>query len=363
MNVLMLSTDANILVPQSGVSKRMIAYGKNFTKLTIIVLGVGERTVLDLSEEVHVVFPGGRDKRDAYKNSFWESMREGRSLPAAVVSTQDPFFVGFVGWRVATALHVPLQSQLHTDVYSSGYMFSSIRHFFEACIAFFVLRNSSCVRVVSNRIMRSLWFVQNKRIQVLPITTAFGLGHTSSAQPSEFVDGTRIIMVSRLEPEKRIHLAIDALVDLPSSVHLYIVGTGSLESALKKRAEKNNIVERVHFLGWKESIAQYFEHADIFLQLSRYEGYGRSLVEAGLAACASISTDVGVVGDVFVHDTSVYVTKANRKAVTHAITALLENTDLRTRLGIGAKDAAEAHILSEESYMTRYRELLEQCVS
>lgn len=370
---LMLSTDAKILDAESAVQARMQTYGTLFEKLTILVLGVGDRQVLDLASNVRVVFPGGTSKKEAYKNAFLEGMREGRALaPSApegstdnlVVSTQDPFFLGFAGWRIARALHVPLQVQIHTDPFNPRYFLSSIRKFIEVIIAFFVIAQATRVRVVSERIARSLWFVDKEKVTILPIhDTSIENIATTFERPTAYDSAHPVIlMVSRLEPEKRVHVALEAMVHVPEA-HLYIVGSGSRENLLQKRARNLGIASRVHFMGWQTDLAPYYAHADIFLQLSRFEGYGMTLIDAGLAGLPIVTTDVGIVGEVYEKQYDVMVVRPLPYVIARALSGLLADANLRALMGGRARKKAQAVLLQKEAYKTAYQKAFTDCLN
>ncbi|XKT74500.1 MAG: glycosyltransferase [Patescibacteria group bacterium UBA2163] len=370
---LMLSTDAKILDADSAVQARMQSYGTLFEKLTILVLGVGERQVFELSSNVRVVFPGGASKKEAYSNAFLEGMREGRALaPHApekntdnlVVSTQDPFFLGFAGWRIARALHVSLQTQIHTDAFNPHYFLSSIRKFIEVFIAFFVIAQATRVRVVSKRIAKSLWFVNKEKITVLPIhDTSIEDVEVASKRPTAYnPEHPVILMVSRLEPEKRIHVALEAMVHVPEA-HLYIAGSGSRENLLKKRARNLGIASRVHFLGWQKDLASYYEHADIFLQLSRFEGYGMTLIDAGLARLPIVTTDVGVVGEVYEKQHDVLVVRPLPYVIARALSGLLADPNARVLMGGRARKKAHSVLMEKEAYKKAYQQAFTDCLN
>lgn len=356
----MLSTDVKILDTESAVAVRMRSYGRLFDRLTILILGTGERQVVGLSDSVRVLFPGGKSRREAFKNALWEGMREGRNLPADVVSVQDPFFVGFVGWRIAHALRAPLQVQIHTDFFNTAYAFMSVRKFVEVLLSMFIVSQASCVRVVSRRIERSIRFFGKKKLAVLPIRVFFS--EETYTRPAEYGDGPVILMVARLEKEKRVCLAIDALSDIPDA-HLYIVGDGSLRAKLEKQARNVALDTRVHFLGWRADLRPFYAHADVFLQLSLFEGYGLSLVEAGLASLPIISTDVGIIGDAYRNGESALVVSGSHFDTVSAITRLLRDSALRKRLGQKAHAAALSEMIDEETYLKRFKSTFEACAN
>jgi len=99
-------------------------------------------------------------------------------------------------------------------------------------------------------------------------------------------------MVSRLEKEKNIPLAISAMKDMTKKypkIGLVIVGSGSEKKNLKLN---NNVV----LDGWrdKETIYSYYKSADLLLVTSDYEGYGLTIIEALASGLPVLSTDVGI---------------------------------------------------------------------
>ena len=62
-------------------------------------------------------------------------------------------------------------------------------------------------------------------------------------------------------------------------VHLFILGEGSLEEKLKKRAEELNVQDRVHFT-YSYNIIEFYAIFDVFCLPSKYEGLPLVLIEA-----------------------------------------------------------------------------------
>jgi len=89
--------------------------------------------------------------------------------------------------------------------------------------------------------------------------------------------------VSRLSPEKNVHLVIEAYAELRKKFHvsnLRIIGVGPLEDDLKNLSIKLGIENEVEFLGKKKEIAEFMNDLDVFILASSFEGFGMVLVEA-----------------------------------------------------------------------------------
>lgn len=90
---------------------------------------------------------------------------------------------------------------------------------------------------------------------------------------------------------KNYKTAIEAIYKANNkNIHYLICGKGPEEQELKKLCKKLNIVDQVHFLGFRSDIKQLLCICDIFLFTSLQEGLPRSMMEAmasGLPCVAS----------------------------------------------------------------------------
>ncbi len=357
MRLLMLSSDAKIFEEGSRVGARMAQYGTIVGELTIVVIAGGERREKFLAPNVRVVQSGGKNKSNIFFNARRLLREIATSTSFDLVSVQDPFFIGMLGYGIAKARHIPLQVQLHTDCFSFGFLMESPRRIFEALIAIFILSRAQCIRVVSERIAKSVRKITKIPVTVLPIHTEYTpLMRNESERGSHTL---KLVSVSRLTKEKRMHLIIDAVAITPG-VELTIVGDGPLRKSLELRVQSLELKERVRFVGWQDP-AEYYAGADVLVHASQYEGYGAVLVEAALSELAIITTDVGVVGEVLENEKSALVVAGNKRAIGYAINRLVTDSKLRIRLASRAKEAASQNVISFEEYLACYQSALSQC--
>ncbi len=117
MRVLMIGTDRKVFEKGSAVRKRMIEYAASFGELVLIVFAKGalglEREVID---ERLTLIPTNSKNKLSY---IGDAVRIG-SLAAHpdVISTQDAAETGLAGYLLKRRLGVPLQVQIHTDIFS-----------------------------------------------------------------------------------------------------------------------------------------------------------------------------------------------------------------------------------------------------
>ncbi|HYD92915.1 MAG TPA: glycosyltransferase [Candidatus Paceibacterota bacterium] len=357
MKVLFVSNDSALFDPASAVRARMRAYAALVTELHVVSRGpVGAQQVQEGALYLHPV-GGGR------LLSFMRLESKTRALITKyaidLVSAQDPFEHGRVALRAVRGTGAKLHVQVHTDflstwfVRSGGFRSPQVRmpamNQVRRRIADEVLPHAHGIRVVSERIRTSLVERYGDRIVdpvVIPIAVPATLPPSVPLPPHSF--SFALMTVSRLEPEKRIADILYALARIHfryPGVGLFVVGDGSRKHALMELTRKLGLTEKVVFLGERSDAVGLMQSAQCYIQASAYEGYGRTLLEAALARLPIITTDVGIVGEVFKGYRDVLsVPVADPTALSVQISGLVQDHQARELLAREAQQTARAHI-------------------
>ena len=258
-----------------------------------------------------------------------------------MITTQDPFESGWAGLKLKKILKIPLEVQLHTDPYSPH--FRGVLNWIRKIIMKNVLREADHVRNVLDLPI----YIDRKKIE----------GEVKFDLHDKYGFKVVLLMVSRLAKEKNIGMALKALKKVREKfpeTGLVIVGSGP---------EKFDAQDNVVFVGWQEDLASYYKTADIFIQTSDYEGYGLSLVEAGLSGLPIITTNVGIVTELE-HDRDAYIYPVNRPDLfTIGIIDLIENDQKRDDLRMNIKHTLETKLLSKDDYMAQLKDNWESIAS
>jgi len=301
----MVSADRSLrgeLYPGTAAAARQAAYGAKFGELTII--GFSRRSdpavACQLSDTTRVI-PTRSRSRFSYVR---DAVRIARNLDSFdVVTAQDPFETGFAAFLIARMKGAPLHAQVHTDFFSPGYADHSLLNRIRIRMAGFVLRRATRIRVVSENIKSGIEKKYHPRAPITALPIFIDVAKFRNAQPSaELAERfskfkTKLLVVSRLEPEKNVELAMRAFAQSsPYDACLIVVGEGSERERLQAVSRKLHSDDRIFFEGEREA-ALYYKIADLVLVASRYEGYGMVTIEALASGVPVLSTDAGIARD------------------------------------------------------------------
>jgi phosphatidylinositol alpha-1,6-mannosyltransferase len=168
--------------------------------------------------------------------------------------------------------------------------------------------------------------------------------------------GPVLLSVARLAPLKGHDVVIAALPELcrrhPGLVYL-IVGAGPARAALERRAREAGVHDRIVFAGAVPAaeLPAHFRLGTIFVQLSRttgvydgLEGFGLAFLEAASHGLPAIGGRSGGVPEA-VRDgvTGILVPPLDVQAFATAVTRVLGDAGVRTRMSVAARLWAATH--------------------
>jgi len=138
------------------------------------------------------------------------------------------------------------------------------------------------------------WGVQPNKLKIIYNGTKIVTDNISKTN-----QGTvNLITVGRLAPWKNIDTiikSVNLLKQYDMKFKLFIVGSGPLESELKKLVSDLNLSSEVIFTGQKKysELTEYYKNSNIYIQASGYEGLPHVLLEAINFDLSVISTPIG----------------------------------------------------------------------
>ena len=157
-------------------------------------------------------------------------------------------------------------------------------------------------------------------------------------------------MAARMEAGKGYTYLLQAFARLPEHVWLACIGRGELQDTLRAEARALGVADRVVFTGWVEDLVSAMNALDLFVLSSLYEGLGIVLLEAMALGKAVVSSRVGGTQDVVVEgETGLFVPPRDPEALAAAMRKLLDDPDLRSRMGTAGRSRVEREFRSERA--------------
>lgn len=171
--------------------------------------------------------------------------------------------------------------------------------------------------------------------------------------PNESVlkDPKRIISVGRLHSDKNLSMLVESLVGLDCK--LVLVGDGPEREVIKEYARSLGV--NVEMLGKisQENLPIELQKSAIFILASKSEGNPKSLLEAMSTGLACVGTCVKGIREVIEDGETGLLSESTPESLREKIKTLLENQELRDKLGSNARvkierDYSLSVILSQE---------------
>lgn len=184
----------------------------------------------------------------------------------------------------------------------------------------------------------------------------------SETDVSELADDgrTRLVAVGTLKASKgydRMLRIIRRLNEENYPVHLYILGIGPEQQALKKYVLENSLGDCVTFLGYRTNPYKYVSKCDLFICASHAEGFSTAATEALIAGTPVCTVEVSGMREMLgEHDEYGIVTENSEEALYQGIKRLLDDPALLARYRQAA--AVRGNMFSTEHTVHAVEEML-----
>lgn len=277
--------------------QRQRRYAEKFDSYTVIVKtdsGVDQRVD---DGPLSVVPTASRNRYAFMLDAYRMAAARCQCGSVDVITVQDPFAVGLVGWALKRRFDVPLHVQIHTDFLGNeGWRTESMDHRIYQRLGEFVLPRADAVRAGTEYEAAKIRKLvpDNVAVSVAPVSMPLDeLTGAVSASERRSVRcslgaGIRpiVLFVGRLVSQKDLTrwLNIAARVrDAADTEPLFlIVGDGPKRERLERKVREFSFTDDLVFSG-RVSFAElrkYYQSSDIFFITSKHEGTSRVVVEA-----------------------------------------------------------------------------------
>jgi len=146
----------------------------------------------------------------------------------------------------------------------------------------------------------------------------------------------KFVMVARFSEQKDHKTLFKALSELPKNIawELDLIGGGPLEIETRELAISLGLEDKIHFLGQVENVSEKLFNYDLFLLVSKWEGFPRSILEAMRTGLPVIASDVGGVSEALVDQKGgILVPRGDSSELKNAIVYLTAEINIMKSMG------------------------------
>lgn len=147
--------------------------------------------------------------------------------------------------------------------------------------------------------------------------------------------GIKILTIGRFDKQKGYDIALEAckkLKDKGVNFKWYALGKGPLQEEILSKIKEYKLTDHFLLLGVKSNPYPYIKAADIYVQTSRFEGFGLAIAEARMLGVPVVTTRFDAVYNQMVDGKNGLVVEMEPEAVCNGILRLLNNRDLNNEI-------------------------------
>tara|TARA_Y100001968_G_scaffold313758_1_gene338300 strand:- start:5318 stop:6430 length:1113 start_codon:yes stop_codon:yes gene_type:complete len=144
-----------------------------------------------------------------------------------------------------------------------------------------------------------------------------------------------LIMTARFESQKDHATLLKSLILIRNfNWKLTLLGKGYLEKSIYETLERSGLIDRVRFVGWTDNVNQYLQQADIYLLISKWEGFPRSILEALKHGMPVIASDVGGISESVINgENGFLIPREDHKILANSLEILLNDSEIMKKFG------------------------------
>ncbi|WP_100012063.1 glycosyltransferase [Lentibacillus sediminis] len=151
----------------------------------------------------------------------------------------------------------------------------------------------------------------------------------------DFFDGIRILTIGRLAHQKGYDTALEACKRLrDEGVHFkwYVLGKGPLKAEIEKSIREMDLAEHFILLGVEANPYPFIKKADVYVQTSRYEGFGLAIAEARMLNVPVVTSEFDAVYNQMTDGKNGLVVQRDAKAIAEGIKRIINDKELNSSI-------------------------------
>ena len=147
--------------------------------------------------------------------------------------------------------------------------------------------------------------------------------------------GLRILTIGRLDNQKGYDMALEAckiLKEKGIEFKWYSLGMGPLKEEIEKYINENNLENNFKLLGVKSNPYPFIRDCDIYVQTSRFEGFGIAIAEARMLNKPVVTTRFDAVYNQMKDRKNGLVVDMNSQGIVNGILEVINNKELTNEI-------------------------------
>lgn len=348
--VLVIGLDENLFSKKSTDSyERQKDYAKHFEKMTILVYSKKKFAPIK-DKALRIYATHSKHLILGFFDLFFLGRAQLRKEKYDSISSQDPFFLGFIAYLLSRIYKIPFYPQLHIEAFSNPYWREeSLLNRLQYYCGLFVIKRADKVRVVSRR---SEKYMKRKQIpfEFIPVSTDFKKFSIQTNKQKEY----DLIFVGRMVPQKNPFFFLELVSELKKTretLKVLCIGEGELLKKVKQRAKELKLSKSITFKNSVQhsELLELMNLSKVFVLPSTYEGWGLVCIEASLCGIPVVMTRTGCADEIIIDSKSGSVCEINdKKDFLKKIENYLNDSKLREEHALEARKLSQKRLNQEK---------------
>lgn len=290
-----------------------------------------------------------------------------------VISVQDPFIMGFIGYLLNLKYKIPLNIQIHGDFIDNPWWIKQSKtHILWNRWAKWVLKRADLIRTVNPSIKSHLiqQGISEKKIMDFPVFLGLkNLKKDAADLKDQFSDYENIFLFAGfLIPRKSVDTILKAMPPIlekyPHTL-LLVAGDGPEKEKLEEISKNLKIIGNVFFAGNvpHDQMGNYYKTCDLLILPSLSESWGRVVLEAMSFQKPVIVSDACRIAGMVKETSSGLTFKADDpSSLAQKLIYVLENPEISHEMGFHGRQLVYKDY-SDSILISRYIEMWEKTIS
>jgi glycosyltransferase involved in cell wall biosynthesis len=382
MNILSIGIDYTLAMPTSEVmgeaQRRQIMYAKYVKSLHIIVQCLRRPNLQThkIAQNLFIYPTNSSSRIKAVYDSYRIANRICKNHQIDLITTQDPFTCGIVGYLLKRKHRLPLNIQMHSDNFDNRYWLQERKYnYLFNFVGKKLIHKADTLRVGTSREKEKLiqrWGIKPDKIYLLPVVVDINkfINPVDKNIRGQFISQgfeKIVLFVGRLVYPKDLTTLFKAakiVIDNQPKTLFMFVGDGKERNSLEAFSKRLGISSNVIFTGEiaRDDVPKYFHSCDVFALSSVYEGTCLVLVEAAASGKPIVTTNIAGADDIVINDkTGSVVEPKDFGQLAEKIIYLLEHPEVAEKMGrAGFKHITE--VFDEEKMVSGLIKMWEETV-